>query len=115
MRDESNHPSALSPQPSSLLILARLQLRLDVARGQVHGEQVAEAFEIRVALELGQVSVRHAALEFGHAFRSEFAVLYKLRVALEDRFREQFAAGDLDAELPFQAEDDVQEVDRLGA
>src|SRR5262249_44027443 len=35
--------------------------------------------------------------------------------ALEDRFGEELAARNLDAELALQPEDDIQEVDRLGA
>src|SRR5262249_50733453 len=97
-----------------LLILARRDLRPDVPRDQVHGEQIPQAVEVRVFLELRQVRVRHSRPQLGHALRGDLAVLDELGVALEDRFREQLAAGDLDAELALQPEHDVQEVDRLG-
>ena len=72
------------------------------------------ALDLRVLLELAQVGERHACAQLGQALVGDLAVLHELRVALEDRLGEQLAARDLDAELALQAEDDVEEVDRLG-
>src|SRR5262249_58667402 len=52
--------------------------------------------------------------QLGETLRGHLPVLHELRVPLEDRFREQLIPGNLDPELPLQAEDDVQKVDRLG-
>ena len=62
-----------------------------------------------------EVGERHRLRQFGEALGGDLAVLHELGVALEDRFREQLAARDLDAELALEPEDDVEEVDRLGA
>ena len=43
------------------------------------------------------------------------AVLNQVRIALEDGFGEQLAARNLDPEFAFETEDDVQEIDGLGA
>src|SRR5262245_34590033 len=68
------------------------ELALDVAGDHLDGEEVADAAEFGVLLELAQVGERHAGLQFGQALGGHLAVLHELRVALEDRFREQLAA-----------------------
>src|SRR5262249_15193385 len=88
-----------------------LDLQLDVAGDQFHREQLADLHHLRVLLELAEVGERHPRPQLGQALLGDLAVGDELRVALEDRLREQLAARDLDAELALQAEHDVQEVD----
>ena len=92
-----------------------LQLAFDVARDEIDREQVAQVADFGILLEAGEVGERHPLAQLAQALVGDAAVLDEFRVALEDRFREQFAARDLDPELALEAEDDVQEVDRLGA
>ena len=96
------------------LVLLRRQLVLDEVAHVLHGELLAEVLHVRVGFELRQVGERHAFLELGDAGRVDFAVVDVFGVG-EDVFGEQLAALDLDVEGLFQAEHDVEEVDRLGA
>ena len=66
------------------------------------------------AANFGEVGERHPLFELGDAGGVHFAVFDVVGVG-EDVFGEQLAALDLDAERFFQAEHDVEEVDRLGA
>src|SRR5262249_31091089 len=96
------------------VIASRPQLGLDVARDQVHREQVAHPADLGVLLELAQVGQGQALAQLLKALGGDLAVLHELRVAVEDRIGEQFAARDLDSELALQPEEEGQEVDRLG-
>src|SRR5262249_42185783 len=98
---------------SRFILVGRAELALDVARNHVHGEQVADTAELGVFLERTEVGERHARAQFVQALFGDAAVLHVFRVALKDRFGEQFAARDLVAEFPLEPEDDVQEIDRL--
>src|SRR5262249_23230955 len=97
------------------LAVAGFELALDEAGDQLHGEEIPHAIELAVLRELAEVRERHPAAQFLDALVSHLAVSNEAGVALEDGLGEQFAARDPDAELPLQAEDDVQKVDRLGA
>src|SRR5688500_17238192 len=77
----------------------RAKLALDVLGDHVHREQVADPGQFRVPLELAQVGERHALAQFRQALVGDLAVLHELGVALEDGFREELAARNLDAEL----------------
>ena len=66
-----------------------------------------------LASEAGQVGKRHTLLQFGHAVFGDLAILHVLRVR-QDILGEEFGAGNLDIEGLFQAEDDIEKVDRLG-
>src|ERR1700722_10666877 len=91
-----------------------LQLAFDVARDEIDREQVAQVADLGILLEPGEVGERHPLAQFAESLVGDAAVFDELRVALEDRFGEQFAARDLDPEFAFEAEDDVQEVNGLG-
>src|SRR5262245_10643761 len=93
----------------------RLELALDVAGDQLDGEQVADVADLGVLLEAAEVGEGHACAQLLDSLVGHAAVLDELRVALEDRLREQLAARDLDTKLPLQAKDDVEEVDGLRA
>ena len=79
-----------------------------------HRQQVAEVLYGRVLGKVVEVRKRHALAQLGQANFGHFAVLDVLGIG-EDVLGEQFSAGNLDVERLFQAEDDVEEVDRLGS
>ncbi len=79
-----------------------------------HRQHVGEVLYNRVRGEAVQVGKRHPLAQFRHADVGDAAVLHVLLVG-EHIFREELVAGNLDVEGLFQAEDDVQEVDRLGS
>jgi hypothetical protein len=87
-----------------------VELALDVPGNQLDGEQVADVQDLRVLLEVPQIRERHLGLQLGHALVGDAPVLDEVGIALKDRLGEQFAPRDLDAELPLEAEDDVQKV-----
>src|SRR5207245_1330022 len=82
-----------------VLVTARRQLTLDVVGNQLNREEVTDVTDFRVGLELAEVSERHTLPQLRQALVGDSAVLHEVRVALEDRFREQLAARDLDPEL----------------
>src|SRR5438874_365040 len=97
-----------------MLLLGR-QLPLDIAGDQLDGEQVAEVADLGVPGELAEVGKGHLGPQLVQAAVGDLAVLDELGIALENRFREQLAARDLDAKLALQAEDDVEKIDRFGS
>src|SRR5687768_10352951 len=94
-------------------LVAVVQLAFDVVGDQLDREEVADTAQLGVAFEGAEVGEGHAGFELVEALLRHLAILHELRIALEDGFREEFAAGNLDTELPLEAEDDVQEVDGL--
>ena len=91
------------------------ELPRDVARQQINGKQVIDPVQPTVALERPQVGVGHLRAQGEQAVIGQLAVLHELCVASGDQRGEQLAMRDLDHELTFQAEHDVQEVDGLRA
>src|SRR5258708_5588430 len=84
--------------------LLRGQLALDVASDQFDREQIAKVRHLGIALETAQVGVGHAVTQLLQTLVGDLAILDEVGIALEDRFREQLAARNLDAELPLETE-----------
>src|SRR5262249_33675349 len=74
--------------------------------------KVEQLVDLGVRLEAAEVGVGHPLFHLGQALRGQLAVLSQLRVGAV--LGEQLAPRDLDPEVTLEAEDDVEQVDRLG-
>ena len=85
-----------------------------VSGHQIDREQVGNGTEPSILVELTQVRVCYARTQFANPSLGYLAVGHELGIALEDLLGKELVAWDLDPELAFQAEHDVQEIDGLG-
>src|SRR5581483_5059861 len=97
----------LTPAPQVLVIPRFAEFTLDVAGDDLDGEQVADAADLRVGLELAEIGEGHACPQLFQPLGCYLAVLHEIRVAVEDGFREKFPARDFDPEFTLEPEDDV--------
>src|SRR5207244_10322883 len=65
-------------------LVAAFQLSLDIARDQLDREQIADAADLRVLFEAGEIGEGHARAQLGEPFGGDLAVLDEFRIALED-------------------------------
>src|SRR5262249_45505034 len=96
-----------------------LQLSLDEVHQTLDGEELRELRDLRIALEIAEVDVRHALLEERETLGADLAVLDQARVG-HQVLGEELALLDLEwllrrRELLLEAEHDVEIVNRLRA